>query len=748
VNPISRHPCAPIRRKPRLRLERLDERVQPSAVYRTIDGTGNNLTHTTWGSAGVALIRQSPVAYGDGIDSPSLATDQSARAISNILNDQSDPANAGQDLTTYDQKSLSDFDYAVGQFMDHDIDLSPDGGAEMDIPVAAGDPIGPAALPFTRSLIDPTTGVTTPAQQYNAITAYFDLSQVYGSDAATAAALRTFSGGLMKTSPGNMLPIDNSTYFTQAQLAAINASVGGMANSGFAPTSDLFVTGDSRGNENIELTALQALFLRNHNMIATALHQQNPSMTDEQLYQEARKINIAEYQAIIYNEWIPDVLGQNALKPYSGYNPSVNPGIANEFSTVAFRFGHSLLSPEIERQNNAGVDIPDVTGDSDISLAEDFFDPYLLNPSGTVDPFTGQNSSDIGAILKGDADGVSQAMDPLAISDVRNLLFGTSGEGGQDLIALDIQRGRDHGLPDYNTMRAAYGLPRVTSFAQITSNVQVQHELEEAYGNVNDIDAFEGGLAEDHVPGSDVGPLFQAIMVNQFTRQETGDRFFYLNESWTPAETKIFQQGNTLAKVIEANTTITNLQSDVFAFYASISGTVFTDANHNARQDRGELGLANATVNLLDATDGSVIATTKTDRSGNYQFTAVEGLSTGRFRIQEVLPPGWTQTTAAPAVQAITRGDTFIGGINFGDYQGGSHTPPPPWMPPPNAPPPPMAPGSPHQPPPMNPPVTLSSVSLTAGPAIPFTVPDIVPGAVPQIDEGSSDWTPISVSAD
>ncbi len=725
------------RRQFRLEMQLLEDRCVPAVSgYRPINEVGNNVAHPSWGSTGVDLIRQSPEAYGDGISTPSLFTDQSARAISNILNSQADPANPSQDLNTYDGLSLSDFDYAFGQFMDHDIDLSPDGGAAMNISVAAGDPIGPAALAFTRSLIDPNTGTTTPAQQYNAITAYFDLSQVYGSDTATAAALRTFSGGLMKTSPGNMLPIDNSTYFTADQLAAINASVGGMANNGFAPTSDLFVTGDSRGNENIELTALQTLFLRNHNMIATELHQQNPSLGDEQLYQEARKINIAEYQAIIYNEWIPDVLGQKALRPYTGYNANVNAGIANEFSTVAFRFGHSLLSPEIERQNNAGMDIPDVSGDSSISLAEDFFDPYLLNPTGAVDQFTGENGSDIGPILKGDADGVSQAMDPLVINDVRNLLFGTSGAGGQDLIALDIQRGRDHGLPDYNTMRAAYGLPKVTSFAQITSNVQVQQELKAAYGNVNDIDAFEGGLAEDHVPGSDVGPLFQAIMVNQFSRLETGDRFFYLNESWTPAEARIFQQGNTLAKVIEANTTVTNLQSDVFTFDASISGMVFNDANENGRQDRREPGLANVTVQLLDATDGSVIATTRTDRLGNYQFTAVDGLSTGQFKVKALLPTGWTQTTAAPAMQSITRGDTYIGGLDFGDYRPEFHNPPPPPCMPPNAPPPPPT-GGPHSPlqPPQAPPPMIAP-PMTPPQAVQASTSHI-PGTALQADDDS-----------
>src|SRR5262249_2402256 len=174
-----------------------------------------------------------------------------------------------------------------------------------------------------------------------------------------------------------------------------------------------------------------------------------------------------------------------------------------------------------------------------IPLSQDFFDPTLLNPASVVDPLTGHTSSNIDAVLKADADGDSQAMDLSAIREVRNLLFGNGGQGGQDLIARDIQRARDDGIGTYNQVRVAYGLPAVTSFAQITGNVTVQHELQQAYGSVANIDPFEGGLAEDHVPGSDVGPLFQKILVDQFTRLRDGDRFFYLNEQFSQNELRI-----------------------------------------------------------------------------------------------------------------------------------------------------------------------------------------------------------------
>jgi hypothetical protein len=266
-------------------------------------------------------------------------------------------------------------------------------------------------------------------------------------------------------------------------------------------------------------------------------------------------------------------------------------------------------------------------------------------------------------------------MDPMAVNAVRNLLFGNAGAGGQDLIALDIQRGRDHGLPDYNTVRVAYGLPPVTSFAQITSNVQVQQELQQAYGSVNRIDALEGGMAEDHVPGSDLGPLFRAILVDQFTRLRDGDRFFYLMEPWSPAELRILRQGNTLSKVIKANTGITNLQSDAFVFQASIGGTVASGhggsgrgtASFHGNGDRAAArrGLPGITVELED-TSGNVLATAVTDDKGRYSFDQLTGLNgTGIYTVRLVLPTGFTQTSTNPSSILISRGDLNRSGVDF-----------------------------------------------------------------------------------
>jgi hypothetical protein len=624
---VTRRPRTAVQhRSYRLRLEPLEERCQPSVTgFRPGDEVGNNptniyqgvsfFTSSTEGTtpadvAGGDLLRFSAVAYGDGISKPSMGGGAptfiaSPRTVSNDVSNQATTLFGPTDTNTIDGNGLSDFGYTWGQFLDHDMDLTPDGGAAFNIPAdpthnAANpptDPFGPADLLFTRAKSDPNTGTSTsnPLQQINVNTSYLDLSQVYGSTQTVADALRVTNsngslGYLLKTSDnGLLLPLNNLDYFTQDQLTALN-----MANDAhLVDSTQLFAAGDVRANENIELMALQTLFVRNHNRIAGELAQQDPtqfglsSWTDETLYQEARKLNIATEQMITYQYYLPDVLGPTALPAYTGYDPTVDASIATEFSTVGFRFGHSLLNNSVNRDNNDGTPI----GSTTLQLSQDFFDPNLVNPAGgdvTVMDASGNTSTvpatDIGPILKGDADGTAQAMDAMAVESIRSLLFGDGGNGGQDLIARDLWRAHDDGIGTYNRVAAYYNniyhnVPQITNdatqgFDQLTSDPTLQQELATAYNSkpgfqangktAGDIDPFAAGIAQDHVPGSDLGPLFTDILVDQFSRLATGDQYFYLNETFTPAEQAILGQANTLGGVIAANTSITLLQSDVF----------------------------------------------------------------------------------------------------------------------------------------------------------------------------------------
>jgi hypothetical protein len=612
-------------------VETLEGRQLCATDFRSFDGTGNNVKTPQWGSTVEQYIRLAPAGYSDGMASPAGADRPSARAVSNSLADQD-----GQSILN--NRGMSAFVYAWGQFLDHDLDLTNSAVPDEPFPIAVptGDPsFDPAAdgtrqIPLSRSIYDSATGVSTanPRQQLNAITAFIDGSQIYGSDSTRAAALRTFTGGKLTTSDGNLLP------FNTAGLE--NASPPG------APASSFFLAGDVRANENVELLALHTLFVREHNRVADRLATANPTWTDEKLYMEARRVVGAELQVITYNEFLPAMLGTTALRPYNGYKATVNPTVSNEFATAAYRLGHSLLGDDIQFLDNNGNAVREP-----LSLRDAFFNAPVLSATG-IDP-----------ILKYLASDNAQEIDTKVIDDVRDFLFGPPGAGGLDLAALNIQRGRDHGLADYNATRVALGLRPAARFADITKNPDLQRALEQTYGNVNQIDLWVGGLAEDHMPGSSVGPTFQRILADQFQRLRDGDRFWYEKDFQGPELQQI--RRTTLAEIIRRNTNTTNLQDNVFFFKAGIAGRVMNDANANGKIDSRETGLANIVVQLQDS-QGNVLATTRTARDGSYRF---DGLSLGVYRVRVLSPQGSRQTTVDPPTVVVSKGQ-LLDRVDFG----------------------------------------------------------------------------------
>jgi peroxidase len=503
--------------------------------YRSIDGRGNNLDHPRWGSAGVDYLREaSGAAYPDGRSAPAGASRPSARVVSNAIVDQGD-------VETEDERGLSTAIYEFGQFLDHDIGLAGSGSTEaFDIAVPTSDPYfdpagtGDALIYLDRSAFDPATGSTSARQQINTVTSFIDASQVYGSDPVRAAWLRTFNGGRLKVRvapAGVLLPWNDGTVS--------NANPVGL------PATSLVVAGDERANEQPGLTVLHTVFLREHNRQARRLARQHPNWGDERLYQEARRVVGAELQAITYNEFLPALLGQ-PLPPYRGYRADVNPGLSNTFATAAYRFGHSQVGPDI------GVIDANFVEVGEIGLADSFFNPTVIPSIGGVDPIVRYMAIDH-----------AQAIDNMIVGPLRNFLFGPPGSGGFDLASLNIQRGRDHGLPSYNTVRTDFGLRPVHTFSQITTNAALAGKLQQLYGSVDDIDAWVGILAEDHVRNGSLGPTAAAVIADQFKRLRDGDRFWYQNAGFGSADLDTIEHTR-LSAVLERNSGASGLQPGVF----------------------------------------------------------------------------------------------------------------------------------------------------------------------------------------
>ena len=513
-----------------------------SREIRSFDGSGNNLNDPAAGAAFEQLLRLAPNDYADGFFEMAGASRAGAREISNLVVDQ-----GGQVFPNL--FGTSDFLWQWGQFIDHDVALGDAIKSEdrsHDIVVPLGDPdfdpfkTGDVYIRFDRALFDESTGTDlgNPREQLNEISSWIDGSMVYGSSADRAAALRTNDGtGRLKTSPGDLLPF--------------NFELLPNANEGPIDPAGLFVAGDVRSNEQVGLTVMHTLFVREHNRWTDRIKQMRPWYSGDDIYHAARRMVIAEIQIITYNEFLPALIGADALPPYRGYREG-DPGLFTEFSGAAYRLGHTLINSRLLRIDSDGHE----AADGHLDLRDAFFNaPLLLKKRNDIDP-----------VLRGLAAQKSQAFDNMIVDDLRNFLFGPPGAGGFDLAALNIQRGRDRGLPSYNDVRDALGLDRATDFSEISSNPSVSEKLAMAFGDVDDIDLWVGGISEDSLPGegSQLGETFRAIVVHQFTALRDFDRFWW-ERDLNRAERAMIKNVR-LSDIIIANTDIRRreIPNDVF----------------------------------------------------------------------------------------------------------------------------------------------------------------------------------------
>ena len=435
------------------------------------------------------------------------------------------------------------------------------------------------------------TGPDNPREVANEITAFIDGSNGYGSDVFRAAAKRSDLGNSFfgvtqvineETGEVEFIPISeevplppegespydgkllvaNDSYGTNGITFAngsdpVNTSGEILApyNRNNSPNGDPgdrvpnereFISGDVRINEQPGLIAVHTLFIREHNLIAdkiafhldagddpalNAAYQEYrdvyvPSLnlgfepTEEQIrgefiYEAARSIVAAKSQVITYEEFLPLLIGNEGAEDLQVIDPEIlDPGIAVEFSGAAFRLGHTLISEQIVTVDSNGTD--------SISLQDAFFNPDIVSQNGADN------------ILLGLGYQQSNDLDHRIIDGVRNNLFGPPGNGGQDLVAINIQRGRDLGLPSYTAVYNSLNPDNpIESFEDLNPifGEDVAALFVAAYDNVNDIDLWIGGLAETPAEeGILLGPTFSAILADQFARLRDYDSFFYTDQ--------------------------------------------------------------------------------------------------------------------------------------------------------------------------------------------------------------------------
>lgn len=539
-----------------------DSPCDPTTPYRTLTGHCNNLRNPTLGQSLTTFARLLPPVYEDGVSKPRVSSINGSplpnpRVISTVIH---------PDISNlHNRYTLMVMQFA--QFLDHDLTMTPihKGFAESipscrscdsartvhpecnPFPVPPGDHFFPTinetsgvrlCFPSMRSL--PGQQHLGPREQVNQNTAFLDGSAIYGENTCIANILRGFTGRMNITShPArgkDLLP--QSATHPECKAA-----------SGFC-----FIGGDGRASEQPALTVMHTMWIREHNRIMEGLRRVNPHWDGEKLYQQTRRIVSAMFQHITYNEFLPRILGWNAVSLYGlkllpqgyykEYSPTCNPSVLNEFATAAYRIGHSLLRPHLPRMdpNYQPMDPP-------ILLRDGFFNPDMLYQQSMIDE-----------MIRGLVATPMETMDQFITGEVTNHLFEQHKipHSGIDLIALNIHRARDHGIPSYNNYRALCNLKRATTFEDLSREMtpEVIARMKRIYASVDDIDLFPGGMSERPLQGGLVGPTFACIIAIQFRQARKCDRFWYETDDpnirFTDHQLAEIRK-NTLSKVICEN---------------------------------------------------------------------------------------------------------------------------------------------------------------------------------------------------
>nr|XP_048679874.1 myeloperoxidase [Caretta caretta] len=561
-------------------------------TYRTITGECNNRRSPTLGASNRAYSRWLPQEYEDGVSIPRGWTEgicysgfslPLVREVSNKI------------VRFPTEQLVSDQNRALifmqwGQFIDHDMDFGPATPATVTfssrtdcqtscakkppcfpIKIPPNDPRiknQSDCIPFTRSAPACTMGRAI-RNQINALTSFLDGSMVYGSEVPLAKSLRNNTNqlGLMAvnqqfTDEGlELLPFRNM----EKDICVLTNKTAKIR---------CFFAGDTRANEMPELTSLHTLFLREHNRLARELRRLNPQWDGEKLYQEARKIIGAMIQIITFRDYLPHVLGNNfrtAIPFYQGYNDSVDPRISSIF-TIAFRFAHASIQPFVFRLDDRYQPVGPPT-----LLSKEFFATWKIVTQGGIDPI-------LRGLMANQAKLMTQRQ--MVVDEVRDRLFEQVMRIGLDLAALNMQRGRDKGLPGYNAWRQFCGLSQLCNLADLSEelrNHKLAKKFMDLYGTPDNIDIWIGALAEPFVPNGRVGPTMACLIGSQFRKLRDGDRFWWENIGiFTPQQRSALRRIS-LPRIICDNTHITEVPRHIF--YANTYPRDFVNCNRIPKLD-------------------------------------------------------------------------------------------------------------------------------------------------------------------
>ncbi|XP_058605252.1 thyroid peroxidase isoform X2 [Onychostoma macrolepis] len=547
--------------------------------YRSISGVCNNRKNPLWGAANTGLARWLPAEYEDGENQPKgwNAGRQYSGFQLPLVRELSNKIMRGSSMAVLEDSAYSQMLVDWGQYIDHDISFTPQSSSQSDClhTCSNAEPCFPmqipkddklssnkSCLPFFRSSpacihIETDAHPALQRQQMNSVTSFIDASTVYGPSADLEKSLRNLS------SAEGLLAV-NGEYSDGGRPYLPFVSVRPSAclqEPGSEPAArvECFTAGDSRVNEILPLSVLHTLWVREHNRLAKRLTRLNPHWGSEVIYQETRKIIGALHQIITMRDYVPKIMGREAfdeyIGPYVGYDDSVNPSVSNVFATAAFRFGHVTISPRLRRLNES---FQEHQRFSSLNLQQTFFSPWRLVREGGLDP-----------VLRGllGRPAALQNQEHLMTEELTQRLVVLNIPDTLDLAALNLQRGRDHGLPGYNDWRAFCGFDRVetrSDLIEVVGSGDLVETIMDVYGHPDNIDVWLGGLLERPASGSRTGPLFACLIGKQMKTLREGDRFWWEHPGVFSPKQRQELQTHSLSRVICDNSGVTEVPLDAF----------------------------------------------------------------------------------------------------------------------------------------------------------------------------------------
>ncbi|XP_046917513.2 peroxidase isoform X2 [Dermatophagoides farinae] len=537
--------------------------------FRSYTGHCNNLENPSWGAANTAFVRYLPPVYSNGIDGYRKSVMKGRklphpRLVTRMVHADFDHPSTDMTILVMSWGQFLDHDLALAMpprfFIDgHEVEVDccrlPPGQPPHElcepVQIPPKDPVygpmGRKCHDFKRSIAGHRPNCALgPRVHVNILTSPIDANFVYGSTRAAAERLRTFRGGLMRT--WNIFDKERMKPLLPAEDKNPDLECINRPRNLFC-----FIAGDIRVNEQIHLTVLHTLYVRDHNRMAIELGRINPHWDDERIYQETRHIMAATVQHIAFNEWLPIVIGDTMMNRhnlklvedggyYNGYDPRSHTSPSQAFTTSAFRFGHTFIQGKVMRFDNNHKMV------GQHSLRNLLRRPYIVYRPGMIDE-----------LAMGLVDTPAQNYDSFITKEVSGHLFQEEDDfAGMDLPMLNLLRAREQGVAGYNFYREWCGLKRAESFEDLIPMVgnRTAQLYSELYAHPDDIDLWSGGVSEVPMPDALVGPTFACIIARNFANIRNGDRFWYENpgmpSSFTPGQLQEIKKSSQ-ARIICAN---------------------------------------------------------------------------------------------------------------------------------------------------------------------------------------------------